>query len=667
MNNAHLENILYEESSRDYIFDEGLTILLSGPIAPMISFSSMGSNSFRSPSSGSGYRSLGVDLTLLPDLGSFSSRYRSASTYVSPIIQDTLDYILESTKPFQIHSTSLRSSSTPSFKSLIDNNILDSISISTKKFEIPSASIQPLKSHNYRFSEDLAWMNNTDADYFLPKGIKSPSTSLRSFSTSSFKSLIDSEITDNILKSTKKFEIPSASIKPLPLKYNSGIDSEIQWGIDNILESTKPFQLPSASIKSWNIKFQSKETDFSESFKSFDVLPSSFLKDLPKVDLSKFSYKNDDYVNTDIDSLSIPKNFPKFPLKLESEFDLTKFKIPRLDSEDLRLDPTKSVKEILGYDPTKIDDSFLLSKFTSKRLDSEDNPILSIQKFREPFYKYTPTYTPPLILDDEDTKISPFKFARKLVEDGLLERYKEMSEGLKLSDDAVSSLRITGTRKIPQFDLRDYSIDIPAVTPKTFDFLHDKSENEYRDIAINSFLPHEMGHAKVFSTFKKESLMDDDLRGFNEHLADTFVAKANIPQSTRTKLWDAENMFQSSTFNTDENADEPYLKTDYTKYLNKKNPFLLGYHTNIQELPNLAQFRERETAVLNDSLTNLGYKPKPIIARMDDLAEDYRSASERLYDFSQKFQFKFDSTQERVVSSILENIRKKTSNFLGDL
>jgi len=144
--------------------------------------------------------------------------------------------------------------------------------------------------------------------------------------------------------------------------------------------------------------------------------------------------------------------------------------------------------------------------------------------------------------------------------------YKQIGQNLRMKPKSVTAIKLTNplyTKSMneegPVFadDYNKKEIRLPITQPKFIPFIK-TDQQTYRDIVLNSFLPHEQAHANITKKYghieKNEGLI-----GFNEHLANT-MAKDSIGLSYNKAETNYQNMWAGDSKKSD-------MKEHYCDYL----------------------------------------------------------------------------------------------------
>ncbi|MBU4501323.1 MAG: hypothetical protein KKA79_01930 [Nanoarchaeota archaeon] len=253
-------------------------------------------------------------------------------------------------------------------------------------------------------------------------------------------------------------------------------------------------------------------------------------------------------------------------------------------------------------------------------------------------------------------------------------KYNQFSKGMKLGKNAVKVIIFTNPNKededfSPSFDAWKRELKLPAIKPKTIPF-NNLSQKEYNRMSNNSFLPHELGHAKIEEEYGKHDpdaeIYKPELQGFNEHLADQFAFDAvkGTPQEVYTKM--GRIKFEDLWATKNDNGISRAM-TNYDEDLSSKESASLipGKQATIETLGHpVPKFKYDYT--LNKSL-DLKYGNDPhkytVYQNINNLSNLYQEEAIKLVDLSKRNSILSGFKAKRILSKV----EKETLKFTDDL
>lgn len=244
--------------------------------------------------------------------------------------------------------------------------------------------------------------------------------------------------------------------------------------------------------------------------------------------------------------------------------------------------------------------------------------------------------------------------------------YKQIEQNLHMRPKSVTTITLTNPlyakssdEEGPVFiDYKEKEIRLPVTQPKFIPFIKTEKQ-EYRDLVLNSFLPHEQAHAHINK--KYGYLGGEGLHGFNEHLANT-MAKDSLGQSYVKAETKYQNMWADSS------EKKSYMEENYNSYLNSKK-LASDVPANIATLNLLENpwLKKKTDNILNNTLKKLYPNDENF---REDVSKDIYNLS-GLYQ-TQAFKITELSKKDTILSSLkakktLFDIEKYTFKFLDRL
>lgn len=248
--------------------------------------------------------------------------------------------------------------------------------------------------------------------------------------------------------------------------------------------------------------------------------------------------------------------------------------------------------------------------------------------------------------------------------------YDQVAKGLKLSKYAVKTITFTNPLKneddfSPSFTSGTREIRLPAIKPKTipFDFI---SQKDYNKMVNNAFLPHELGHAKIDDIydkhFPKVGIHKDELKGFNEHLADAFAFDSvrNTPQIYNTKT--ERIKFEDKWVTPSPNSYLSQTEKDYCEAMVfGEHPSLIpGKQATINMLGEQVLKGKYDTALKNvlDAKYGDDTHKETVYNNINKLSNFYQDQAVKLVNLSKKNSIFSDFRAKKILSTVeKENLR----------
>ncbi|MDP2906878.1 MAG: hypothetical protein Q8O03_02965, partial [Nanoarchaeota archaeon] len=245
--------------------------------------------------------------------------------------------------------------------------------------------------------------------------------------------------------------------------------------------------------------------------------------------------------------------------------------------------------------------------------------------------------------------------------------YEKMKQNLHMKPKSVTAIKLTNplyTKSMNEegpvfleYNNGDKEIHLPVTQPKFIPFIK-TNQQEYRDIVLNSFLPHEQAHANISKKYGHIEA-SEGLIGFNEHLANTMAKDSLGPSYIK-----AETSYQNMWVGSSEKSD---MTENYGTYLKSKKlasevPANIAT-VNILENPLL---KKKTDNILNNTLGKLYHD--------EDLRENILKDAYGLSKIYQTEAFKITklSKKDTILSNfkakrILSDVEKNTFKFLEEL
>lgn len=234
--------------------------------------------------------------------------------------------------------------------------------------------------------------------------------------------------------------------------------------------------------------------------------------------------------------------------------------------------------------------------------------------------------------------------------------YKRIKQNLNMEPNAVKSITLTNPLyakssieegpNCTTYDDGTSEIRLPITQPMSIPFIK-TSRQKYRDIVLNSFLPHEQSHANIDEKYGTIGL-HNGLKGFNEHLANT-MAKDSMGSS----FVKAEASYQDMWAGSPEDSN---MMEDYGNYLGSEED-ASKVPANIATIGMLGnqELKERTDNILNDTLENL-YPDERFRERISneiyELSRIYRTKALKITELSKRNTIVSDFKAKRLLTSV---------------
>jgi len=244
--------------------------------------------------------------------------------------------------------------------------------------------------------------------------------------------------------------------------------------------------------------------------------------------------------------------------------------------------------------------------------------------------------------------------------------YEKIKQNLHMKPKSVTTITLTNPLYTKSADEEgpvfikegnNNEIRLPVTQPKFIPFVK-TDQQEYRDIVLNSFLPHEQAHANISK--KYGNLGGEGLHGFNEHLAN-IMAKDSLGQS----YVNAETKFQNMWAGSSEK--KSYMEENYNYYLKSKE-IASDVPANVATVNILGNLwlKKKTDNILNNALGKL-YPDEDL---RENILKDAYSLS-KIYQ-TEAFKITELSKKDTILSNfkakrILSDVEKRTFKFLEEL
>lgn len=247
--------------------------------------------------------------------------------------------------------------------------------------------------------------------------------------------------------------------------------------------------------------------------------------------------------------------------------------------------------------------------------------------------------------------------------------YTLVKEGMHMNKTAINSFRFIKPLKIeeesPFFKPVEKEITLPIIKPKSIPF-EKTTQQKYRDMLLNSFLPHEMAHANICDKYPNINYESPGIIGFNEHLADAMAHDSVKHTFQEFKTKDAEIKFQNLCAIPQGNKPS-FSQSEYDANFNFKDASrIIGKQATINMLNDTSLKQTYDSTLKNTLELNYGndYKHKTFINKeINNMTNFYQDKAQKIVGLSK---ISTTSSYEKA-DSIWQNVNKKTFNFLDKL
>ena len=234
--------------------------------------------------------------------------------------------------------------------------------------------------------------------------------------------------------------------------------------------------------------------------------------------------------------------------------------------------------------------------------------------------------------------------------------YKKIEQNLHMKPKSVTAITLTNSLYTKSADeegpvfIDDYDkkeIRLPVTQPKFIPFVK-TDQQEYRDIVLNSFLPHEQAHANISKKYGDVG-GHEGLIGFNEHLADT-MAKDSLGKTYIKAETEFQNMWVGSS------AKKSCMIESYHGYLLNEDASRVPAHVatiNILENPWL---KNKTDNILSNSLEKLYPNDEKFRGEVSKdiygLSKSYQTSAFKITELSKKDTILSSFKAKRLLSEV---------------
>lgn len=246
--------------------------------------------------------------------------------------------------------------------------------------------------------------------------------------------------------------------------------------------------------------------------------------------------------------------------------------------------------------------------------------------------------------------------------------YERIKQNLNMKPKSVTAIILTNPLNTESMDEEGpvflernngaKEIRLPVTQPKFIPFIK-TDKQKYRDMLLNSFLPHEQAHANIN---KKYGPIGEDkgLAGFNEHLADT-MAK----DSLGNPYIKAETEYQNMWAGPSEKKSE--MAKNYATYLSS-DELASKVPANIATINILGnhELKKKTDNILNSTLKKIYPDEKlreNVLNNIYDVSEIYQTEAFKLTELSKKDTILSNFKAKRILSEV----EKRTYKFSEEL